>query len=73
MGTWTLPALQGRADQSQWVARRQMTLHGHITELQSWGTRKPWTLVSVPPSPNPALFLSEAEFGLLKFCTLIKL
>lgn len=49
MGTWTLPALQGRADQSQWVARRQMTLHGHITELQSWGTRKPWTLVSVPP------------------------
>lgn len=46
-----------------------VTLHGHIAESQFWGTRKPLTLVSVPPT----LFPSKAEFGLLKFCTLIKL
>lgn len=75
MGKWSLLALQGWADPSpsDW-ARRQMRACGHhsprhITELQSWGNRKPLTLVYVPPT----LFPSKAEFGLLKFCTLIKL
>lgn len=73
MGTWTLPALQGWTD--------PIAVGGQETDDSPWthhqvavlGDQEALDTCLCPPSPNPALFLSEAEFGLLKFCTLIKL